>query len=165
MLFILRTSNLFQKLFKNIFLKISKKKNEKSPRIERKISELKKKNKKKKLASSKIVTSEAFERVTDETLQESHLKIGKSLAPRSKHKIFELKKKEHFRIMEYRISFKKKKKKKKKKTQRSSFKITTCERFQMVNNLTRRFTGAMSSQATAWHHVTGHWAHTRIFTS
>ena len=23
----------------------------------------------------------------------------------------------------------------------------------------------MPSQATAWHHVTGHWAHTRVFTS
>ena len=44
-------------------------------------------------SSSKIVTSEAFQRVTDETLQESHLKIGKSLAPRTKHKIFEFKKK------------------------------------------------------------------------
>ena len=41
---------------------------------------------------SKIGTSEAFQRVTDETLQESHLKFRKSLAPRTKHKIFELKK-------------------------------------------------------------------------
>ena len=39
-----------------------------------------------------IVTSEAFQRVTDETLQESHLKFRKSLAPRTKHKIFEFKK-------------------------------------------------------------------------
>ena len=43
-------------------------------------------------SSSKIVTSEAFQRVIYETLQESHLKIGKSLAPRTKHKIFEFKK-------------------------------------------------------------------------
>ena len=42
---------------------------------------------------SKIVTSEAFQRVTDETLQESYLKFRKSLAPRTKHKIFEFKKK------------------------------------------------------------------------
>ena len=31
---------------------------------------------KKQRSSSKIVTSEAFQRVTDETLQESHLKFG-----------------------------------------------------------------------------------------
>ena len=43
-------------------------------------------------SSSKIVTSETLQRVTDETLQESHLKFGKSLAPRTKHKIFEFKK-------------------------------------------------------------------------
>ena len=30
--------------------------------------------------------------MTDDTLQESHLKFGKSLAPRTKHKIFELEK-------------------------------------------------------------------------
>ena len=35
------------------------------------------------------MTSEAFHRVKNETLQESHLKIGKILAPRTKHKIFE----------------------------------------------------------------------------
>ena len=86
-------------------MKISKK-IEKSPRMERKISELKKKiktrnnlrlnklqnAKKTQRSSSKIVTCEAFQMVTDETLHESHLKIGKSLAPRTKHKIFELKK-------------------------------------------------------------------------
>ena len=44
-------------------------------------------------SSSKIGTSEAFQRVKYETLQESHLKFGKSLAPRTKHKIFEFKKK------------------------------------------------------------------------
>ena len=44
-------------------------------------------------SNSKIVTSEAFQRMTDETLQESHLKFGKSLAPRTKDKIFEFKKK------------------------------------------------------------------------
>ena len=44
-------------------------------------------------SSSKIiVTSEAFQGVTDETLQEGHLKFGKSLAPRTKHKIFEFEK-------------------------------------------------------------------------
>ena len=37
-------------------------------------------------------SAEAFQRVTDETLQESHLKFRKSLAPRTKHKIFEFKK-------------------------------------------------------------------------
>ena len=47
---------------------------------------------KKQRSSSKIVTCEAFQKVTDETLQESHLKFDKSLAPRTKHKIFELKK-------------------------------------------------------------------------
>ena len=71
----------------------------------------------------------SISKVTDETLQESHLKFRKSLARRTKHKIFELKKNEQHRIMEDRISFQKQK-----KTQRSSFKITTCERFQMVNN-------------------------------
>ena len=74
----------------------------KNPRMERKISGLKKiirnyqrlinlqNAKKTQRSSSKIVTSEAFQRVTDETLQESHLKAGKSLAPRKKHKTFEL---------------------------------------------------------------------------
>ena len=72
------------------------------------------------------MTSEAFQRVTDETLQESNLKIGTTDEA------------QNFRI-------KKKKKKKKthnygrqkkrpKKPQHSSLKITTCERFQMVNN-------------------------------
>ena len=76
-------------------------------------------------SSFKIVTSEAFQRVTNETLQESHLKFGKSLAPRTKHKIFKFKKNEKHIIME---AFKNK------KPQCSSFKITTCERFKMVNN-------------------------------
>ena len=57
------------------------------------------------------MTSEAFQRVTDETLQESHLKFRESLAPRTKHKIFEFKKKnEQHRIMEDRKSFQKQKK-------------------------------------------------------
>ena len=72
--------------------------------MKRKISHLKKKTrnysrlnklqnaKKTQRSCSKIVTSEAFQRVTDETLQESHLKFRKSLAPRTKHKIFEFKK-------------------------------------------------------------------------
>ena len=50
------------------------------------------KKKKTQRSSSKIVAFEAFQRVTDETLHESHLKIGKSLSPRTKHKIFEFKK-------------------------------------------------------------------------
>ena len=56
----------------------------------------------------KIVSSEAFRRVKNETLQESHLKFGKRLAPLTKHKIFELKKIYHG-IMEDRISFQKQK--------------------------------------------------------
>ena len=50
-----------------------------------------------------------------------------------------------------RISFQKKKK----KTQRCSFEITTCERFQIVNNDALQELSSMSSQATAWHHITG----------
>ena len=65
------------------------------------------------------------------------------------YKIFEFKKNEKHRIMENnRISFQK-------KTQRSSFKITTCERFQIVNNDALQELSSMSSQATAWHHITG----------
>ena len=71
------------------------------------------------------MTSEAFQRVTDETLQQSHLKFGTTGEAQN----FRIKKNEKHRIMENnRISFQKK------KTQRSSFKITTCERFQIVNN-------------------------------
>ena len=60
-----------------------------------------------------------------------HRTDGKSLASRTKHKIFQFKKMNNTEsFMEYRIN----KLPKKKKTQRSSFKVTTCERFQMVNN-------------------------------
>ena len=77
----------------------------------KKLSETKEtpKCKKPQLSSSKIVISEAFQRVTYETLQESHLKIDKSLAPRTKHKIFDLEKNEQHKIMEDRISFQKQK--------------------------------------------------------
>ena len=84
--------------------------------------------------------------MTDETLQESHLKFGTTDEPQN----FRIQKNEQHRIMEDRISFQKQKT----ATQRSSFKITTCERFKMVNNDTSA--GAMSSQATACHHITGH---------
>ena len=53
---------------------------------------MQKKKKKTAFYSSKIVTCEAFQRVKYETFQESRLKFGKILAPRAKHKIFELKK-------------------------------------------------------------------------
>ena len=42
-------------------------------------------------SSSKIVTSKAFQMVKIETLQESYLKFGKSLAPQTKHKCFKFK--------------------------------------------------------------------------
>ena len=110
-------------------------------------------------SSSKIVTSEAVQRVTDETLQsESHLKFGKSLVPRTNFneaQNFLIQKKEKHRIMEDRKSFQKQ------KPQRSSFKITTSERFQMVNNDALEL--VMSSRATAWHHITG--CTPRVFTS
>ena len=89
--------------------------------------------------------SEAFQRVTDETLQQSHLKFGTTGEAQN----FRIQKNEKHRIMENnRISFKK-------KTQRSSFKITTCEWFQIVNNDALQELSSMSSQATAWHHITG----------
>ena len=56
------------------------------------------------------MTSEAFQRVTDETLQESHLKFGK-FGTTGEAQNFRIKKNEKHRIMENRISFKKKKKK------------------------------------------------------
>ena len=91
------------------------------------------------------MTSEAFQRVTDETLQQSHLKFGTTGEAQS----FRIQKNEKHRIVENnRISFQK-------KTQRSSFKITTCERFQILNNDALQELSSMSSQATAWHHVTG----------
>ena len=55
-------------------------------------------------------------------------------------------------IVEDRISFQKQKQTNK---QHSSFKITTCETFSKKNEQWH-FTGAMSSQATAWHHITRH---------
>ena len=73
------------------------------------------------------MTSEAFQRVTDETLQESPLKFG--ITDEAQNFQIKKKKNEKHRIMEDRISFQKQN-----KTQRSSFKITTCERFQMENN-------------------------------
>ena len=55
---------------------------------------------------SKIVTSEAFQRVTDETLQQSHLKFGTTGEAQN----FRIKKNEKHRIMENnRINFQKKK--------------------------------------------------------
>ena len=48
--------------------------------------------KKKQRSSFKIVTSEAFQMVYNGTLQEIHLKFSKSLAPGTKHKIFEFEK-------------------------------------------------------------------------
>ena len=91
------------------------------------------------------MTSEAFQRVTDETLQQSHLKFGTTGEAQN----FRIQKNEKHRIMENnRISFQK-------KTQRSSFKITTCERFQIVNNDALQELSSMSSQATACHHITG----------
>ena len=59
--------------------------------------------------------------------------------------------------MEDRISFQKQK-----KTQRSSFKITTCERFQMVNNDALQELCQVKQQSGT---TSGHWAHTRVFTS
>ena len=55
--------------------------------------------------SSKIVTSEAFQRVTDEILQESHLKFGTTDEAQN----FRIQKNEKHRIMEDRISFQKQK--------------------------------------------------------
>ena len=69
------------------------------------------------------MTCEAFQKVTDETLQESHLKFGTTDEAQN----FRTQKIEIQKIIEDRISFQKKK-------QRSSFKITTCERFQMGKN-------------------------------
>ena len=66
-------------------------------------------------SSSKIVTPEAFQRVKNETLQESHLKFGTT----DEGQNFQIQKNERHGIMEDRISFKKK------RLQRSSFKITT----------------------------------------
>ena len=54
---------------------------------------------------SKIVTSEASQRVTDETLQESHLKFGTTDEAQN----FRIQKNEKDRIMEDRISFQKQK--------------------------------------------------------
>ena len=56
-------------------------------------------------SSSKIVTSEAFQRVTDETLQKSHLKFGTTAEAQN----FRIQKNEKHRIMENRTSFQKQK--------------------------------------------------------
>ena len=61
--------------------------------------------KKTQCSSSKIVTSEAFQKVTDETLQESHLKFGITDEVQN----FRIQKNEKHRIMEDRISFQKQK--------------------------------------------------------
>ena len=79
-------------------------------------------------SSSKTVTSEAFQRVTDETLQGEPFKDWQKFGTTDEAQNFRIQKNEQHRIMEDRISFQKQ------KTQRSSFKITTCERFQMMNN-------------------------------
>ena len=55
--------------------------------------------------SSKIVTSEAFQRVKDETLQQSHLKFGTTGEAQN----FRIQKNEKHRITENRISFQNKK--------------------------------------------------------
>ena len=49
----------------------------------------------------KFVTSEAFQRVTDETLQESHLKFGTTGEAQN----FQIQKDEKHRILENRRSF------------------------------------------------------------
>ena len=46
------------------------------------------------------MTSEAFQKVNNETLQESHLKLGKSLAQRAKEKNFQIQKNKQHGIMQ-----------------------------------------------------------------
>ena len=67
---------------------------------------------------------EAFQRVKNETLQESHSKFGTM----DKAQNFWIQNNKPHGIMEDRISFQKQ------KMQLSSFKITTCETFQKVKN-------------------------------
>ena len=64
----------------------------------------------------------------NETLQENHLNFGTANEAQN----FRIQKDKQHRIMEERISFQKPKKKKKRNVLAS--KITTCERFQKVNN-------------------------------
>ena len=90
---------------------------------------LKKRKEKTQRSSSKIVTSETFQRVTDETLQESHLKFG--ITDEAQNFQIQKKKKKKWKAQNYG---RQNKLSKTKIPQRSSFKITTCERFQMVNN-------------------------------
>ena len=92
------------------------------------------------------MTSEAFQRVTDETLQQSHLKFGTTGEAQN----FRIKKNEKHRIIENnRISFKKK------RNVLASKLRPACERFQIVNNDALQELSSMSSLATAWHHITG----------
>ena len=106
--------------------------------------------------SSKIVTSKAFQRMTDETLHAGEPFIDwQNFGTTDEAQNFRIQKKEQHRIMEDRIKYASKNK----KPQRSSFKITTCERFQMVNN------DALQELCQVRHHVTSHWSHNRFFTS
>ena len=93
------------------------------------------------------MTSEAFQRVTDETLQPSHLKFGTTGEVATKFSNSKKWKTQNYGKQQNKLS--------KKKTQRSSFEITTCERFQIVNNDDLQELSSMSSQATALHHITG----------
>ena len=73
-----------------------------------------------------------------------------SLAPRTKHKIFELKQKQvNTELWEYRISFQKQKK-------NATFYLQNYDLWKISKGEQCHFAGAMSSQATAWHHITGH---------
>ena len=53
------------------------------------------------------MTSEAFQRVTDETLQESHFKVWQKFGTTDEAQNFRIQKNEKHRIMEDRISFQK----------------------------------------------------------
>ena len=94
------------------------------------------------------MTFETLQRVTDETLQESHLNFGTTGEVATKFSNSKKWKTQNYGKQQNKLS-------KKKKTQRSSFEITTCERFQIVNNDDLQELSSMSSQATAWHHITG----------
>ena len=138
--------------------------------MERKIFELKKiktrnyqtkwttKCKKPQRSSSKIVTSEALQRVTDETLQESHLKIGTFLAPRTKHKILEIKKKnEQQRIMDVRISFQK---------QNTAIINVLASKLRPVKDFKWWTMTLYRSYVKSGNSLAPHnWEHTRVFTS
>ena len=77
-------------------------------------------------------------------LQESHLKFGTTDEAQN----YRIRNNKQHRIMEDRISFQKQ------KLQRSSFKITTCERFQKVNNDTLLELCQVRQQIG--NHITGH---------